>query len=120
MSQHHGAQHARIDDGLAGAVGAGGVHDVGGIAHQRDAAIHPGRDGLAVDHRVLKHLAGAAQHGGHVHPAEVPAVEVVGKLFHRHAPVPVALAPAAGVVHGDLGDPVDGGQARGRVGLQIG
>ena len=38
------------------------------------------------------------------------------KSSSAHAPVPVALGPALGVVDGDLGDPVDGGQAGGRVG----
>ena len=114
---HQGrAQHAGIDDGLAGAVGAHGVHHMCGIAQQRHAAVYPGGHRIAVDHGVLKNVLGAAQHGGHVQPAVVPAVKVVSEFLQRHTPVPVALLPAALVVHRDLGDPVDGGQPCGRVG----
>ncbi len=116
MGQHRRTEHPRIDDRLAGAVGAHRVHHVGGIAEQRHAAVDPAGHRVAVDHRVLEDLGGAAQHGGHVEPVVVPALEVMDEIIDRNASVPVALGPALGVVDRDLGDPVDGGQAGGRVG----
>ncbi len=109
--EHRRAEHARVDDRLAGAVGAHRVHHVRGIAEQRDVAVDPAGHRVAVDHRVLEDLAGAAQHRRHVEPVEVPALEVVDELVHADAAVPVAVCPAAGVVDGDLGDPVDRRQA---------
>src|SRR5581483_12253014 len=97
----------RVDDGLGAAVGAGGVHHVRGIAEQGDAPVHPGGHRVAVDHRVLVHLRGAAQHGRDVDPVVAPVFEVMQEVLVPHLLVPVAVAPSAGVVDGDFRDPVD-------------
>src|SRR5690606_9448615 len=105
--QKTGTENARINDRLAGTVGAGGIHHVRGITEQRGMAVHPGGHRLTVDHRVFEDLAGPAQHAGDVDPVVVPALEVMHEFLVRHTPVPVAVAPAGAVVHGDFGDPVD-------------
>ena len=89
-----------------------------GVAEQRHRAILPGGHRIAVDHRVLEGAVRLPEQGGHVEPVPDPALEMVDELVDRHLPEPAALLPALGVVHRDLGDPVDHREAGARVGMR--
>src|ERR1700722_4526790 len=60
----------------------------------------------------------SAPRSRHVEPIPDPAVEVMDEIGNRHLPEPAALLPALAVVQGDLGDPVDHGEAGLRVGMR--
>ena len=88
-----------------------------GIAEQRDRTVLPGRHRIAVDHRVLEHAVRLGDQGGHIEPVPDPVREMVLELVDAHLPEPAALLPAFGVVHRDLGDPVDHREAAVGVGM---
>ena len=97
-------QRARIQDRLAGAVGAARHHRMRGIAEQRHPAKAPARQRILIDHREFQHAVGGANEGRHVEPVEMPVGEGADEIVERTGPVPVALAI---VRRFDFGDPVD-------------
>ena len=118
--EHGGTQHTGIHHGLTRAVRASRIHHVGRIAEKRDVAGHPGGHGITIDHRILEDGIGAAQHGRNVQPVVVPAFEMMDERLELHTPVPVAGRPSAGVVDGNLGNPVDRGESGNGSGFEIG
>ena len=77
------------------------------VAQQRDIAINPCRNGFTVDHGIFKYFGRAAQHAGNVYPIVVPLFKMMHELFMPYLSVPVAIAPAAGIIHRNLCNPVD-------------
>ena len=116
MLEEQGTQTAGVDDGLAGTVGAGGIHGLRRIPDQQYRAVGPRIDGVAVDHRVFKGDRALCQHRRYVEPVVGHALEVVQEAVDLDFAVPACAFPAMLAVDPDLGNPVDQRQAVG-VGL---
>ncbi len=80
---------------------------MGGVAHQRDAAKSPLRNGIAVDQRIFVGVRAVADQAGHVEPVEIPVLEQRQKFFELRGAVIILAAPLIGRRHMPLGDPVD-------------
>ena len=104
-------EDAGVDDGLGGAVGADGVHGVGGVTEEGGAAVGPGLEWVAVDHGEFVDVFGALDEFGDVEPVEDPVGEVGEEVGWVAGAVPVFAVP--GVVGGEFefGDPVGEGSA---------
>ena len=70
-----------VDDRLGRPVRTHRVHRVGGVTEQRDAAMTPAPDRVAVAHRVLVDRVGRGDQSGQVDEATVEAGEVRGDLL---------------------------------------
>ena len=57
-------QRPRIEDRLAGAVGAARHHRMGGVAEQRHPAEAPARQRVLIDHRKFQHVSAARMNAG--------------------------------------------------------
>ena len=86
-----GGQLDAVEDRLRSAVGAHRIHQVGGVAEQRDASPAPVRQRIAVDHRVLQDQLVAGQQVADVEPAQVPVGEERQHVFQASVAVPVGL-----------------------------
>src|SRR6185295_1189403 len=113
--EHGSTEYSRIDEGLTGAIGTSGVHYVCGISQQRNITLNPGRNGIAVDHGILKNFSSAAQHTRDVDPVIGPVLEMMHEIFMPYLFVPVAIGPARGIVYRDLCNPIDVGKTGERI-----
>ena len=83
-----------------------------GIAEQRDAAVRPARQRIAVDHRIfVASRWRAANERRHVEPVEAPVLERGQELVEPAGPVPVLAPPRVIGLELQFRDPVDEGAA---------
>ena len=83
FAQQRRGQRARIQDRLAGAVGAARHHRMRGVAEQRHPAETPARQRVLIDHRKFQHAVGGANEGGHVEPIEMPVGKGADEIVDR-------------------------------------
>ena len=91
-----------------------------GIAHQRDPAEGPLRNGIAVDEGIFVSVRAILDQAGHVEPVEFPVLEPGQELFESGGPVIVLAPPLIARRHVPLGHPVDFEFARATACCEIG
>ena len=104
--EHRRAEHAGVDDRLARSVGPHRIHDVGGIPDESHSPIDPPLGGVAVHHRVLPHLVGAADQRRDIEPVEVPLEELPEEHGRVDFLIPTGGIPTSGGVEREFRDPV--------------
>jgi len=86
-----------VEDRLRSAIGADGIHRMGGIAQQSGPAVRPARQRIAIDHREFQDGVGGTDDARHVEPVELPVLEArqeIGKLAGRFQSSRGSIAPS--------------------------
>src|SRR5476651_527051 len=96
-----------VDDRLRRPIRADRIHRMCRIAQQRDAAMAPAREGIAVDHREFQDRMRRFDDARHVEPVEFPVLEARQEIGELARPVPVLARQHRAIAHMQVADPVD-------------